>query len=181
VYAPSVSILGYGALAALIVWRVYAKFRRAIGPHRLSKYRAPITFLIYGLIFLALVRVAWSDPRIVAELLACVGAGALLGTFALTKTTFQVRPRGLFYTPHTPIALTLVVLFVARVIYRIVEVTVLHPTNAGGLRDFAASPLTVAALGLVVGYYVWYTVRLAAWRRRVLAAKRAREAAQSDA
>lgn len=47
--------------------------------------------------------------------------------------------------------------------------------------EFAHSPLTLGAFGLMAGYHAWYMLGLVRWRHRVLRAKREREAQRIDA
>lgn len=178
--APVSPLLGYTALAIFILWRVFVRFKRAIGPQRLSRYRAPITFAIYGIILLAVV---WSlVPRLglIAELLGFMAIGAALAAVALRKTLFEAKPGSLTYTPYKPIALSLATLFLARLAYRLIEVLWLAPEVQRSAGEFVSSPLTLGAFGLLTGYTLWYTKGLAAWRRHVIAAKRAREALKSE-
>lgn len=179
VLAPSLALLGYTALAVFVSWRAYARFRRAVGSQRLSRFRAPITFAIYGLILLAVVGSLVHQPLLLAVLLGFMAVGAVLAAVALRKTVFVAKPGALTYTPYTPIALSLAVLFLVRLAYRLVEVLWLAPGVPRSAGEFVRSPLTLGAFGLLAGYTLWYTGGLAAWRRKVIAAKRARQA-QSD-
>ncbi|GAO24395.1 hypothetical protein ALISP_4215 [Alicycliphilus sp. B1] len=56
-------------------------------------------------------------------------------------------------------------------------VWLLPPSQGAGLHSFIASPLTMAVFGLMAGHATGYAVALFLWRRRVLAARREREAA----
>ena len=110
-----------------------------------------------------------------------MGLGALLGIFGLSKTRFEPTKQGLFYTPNAHLGIALSLLFVARIVYRLVEVYAIEPTAPHGMDDFARSPLTLAVFGLLAGYYIFYAVGLVRWRFGVLSAKRQREALQRDA
>ncbi|MGZ5786776.1 MAG: hypothetical protein ACXWJM_12730 [Ramlibacter sp.] len=178
---PSASAIITVVLVPLLSWRIYVRFRRASGRQRLSRYRAPITLTLYALIIGAVSLANVHRPvHLIAFALALL-AGGCLATFALRRTRFDTTPKGLFYTPHGPIGISLAVLFVARIVYRVVEVYLLDATAPRSAAEFAQSPLTLGAFGLLAGYYVWYTFGLARWRYRVLNAKKAREAARSDA
>src|SRR6266513_2594292 len=72
------------------------------------------------------------------------------------------------------------VLFVGRIVYRLVEVYALNGAASPGTAEFARSPLTLAIFGLLAGYYVIYAVGLVRWRNRVLP-KRVREPNATDA
>jgi hypothetical protein len=111
---------------------------------------------------------------------AALVLGALLATYALTQTRFEPTPFGVYYTPHSPIGLSLAVLFVARLAYRVIEVYAIDTSSNRSFTEFAHSPLTLAAFGLLAGYYLLYMLGLVRWRYRVLRAKREREARRSD-
>jgi len=106
--------------------------------------------------------------------------GAGLAAYALRRTRLEPTPTGLYYTPYAPIGLSLTVLFVARLAYRLVEVYALDTAMARSFGEFARSPLTLAAFGLMAGYYAAHMWGLVRWRRRVLRAKREREARQGQ-
>lgn len=175
------SSTAYAALAALVAWRVYVRFKRAVGRQRLTRYRAPVTLSIYAILVGTIVVAARAHPVMLVELAAFIAGGALLARHALSKTTFEATPGGLYYTPHQPLALALAVLFAARIGYRVVQVMLHHPDTVQSTGDFARSPVTLAAFGLLIGYNATYVIGLAAWRRRVLKARDARIAAADAA
>jgi hypothetical protein len=177
---PAASTLVALSLAPLVAWRVYVRFRRASGRQRLSRYRAPISLSIYATL-IALVGFAnRAHPLNLLAFAAALLLGALLGAYALRHTCFEPTKQGLFYTPHGPIGLCIAVLFVARLAYRVVEVYVLDPAD-NGAAQFARSPLTLAAFGLMAGYYGWYMLGLLRWRLGVMRAKCEREVRLRDA
>ncbi|MGZ5790080.1 MAG: hypothetical protein ACXWJF_11570, partial [Burkholderiaceae bacterium] len=167
-------------LVPLLVWRIYVRFRRASGRQRLSRYRGPITLTLYMLLIGA---IAFANLRHPFQLLAFAAAlvvGGGLAEFALKRTQFEPTPTGLYYTPHGPIGISLAVLFVVRLAYRFFEVYAIDTAIPRSFAEFARSPLTLGAFGLMAGYYFWYMLGLVRWRYRVLRAKRKREALRSD-
>jgi tellurite resistance protein TehA-like permease len=179
------SALAVAALLALILWRVYARFRRMVGRQRLSKVRPWITLTIFPLLVVLLATSAVSHPERLLVLAVALALGGGLAVFGLRHTKFEPTPQGLYYTPNAHIGIALSTLFLARIVYRFVELGSLDPSAfaAGNphAADFARSPLTLAVFGLLAGYYVGYAIGLVRWRARVLRAKRAREAAAGDA
>ncbi|MDE2414307.1 MAG: hypothetical protein KGM60_06055 [Comamonadaceae bacterium] len=177
---PAASTIATLALVPLLAWRVYVRFRRASGRQRLSRYRGPVTLALYFLLVLA---VASANLRHPVHLLAFAGTlaiGSGLAAFALKRTQFEPTPAGLYYTPHGPIGLSLAVLFVARLAYRFIEVYAVDTAAPRSFAEFAQSPLTLGAFGLMAGYNAWYMLGLVRWRRRVLRAKQEREAQRGD-
>lgn len=177
---PSASTITTVVLVPLLAWRIYVRFRRASGRQRLSRYRAPIALTLYAVIIAAVSLANVHRPVDSIAFALALLAGVCLAAFALRRTQFDPTPKGLFYTPHGPIGISLAVLFVARIVYRLIEIYVIATAAPRSAAEFAQSPLTLAAFGLLAGYYAWYTFGLARWRYRVLKAKKAREAGRSD-
>jgi len=178
--ASSPSTLTLLVLLPLITWRVYARFRRMVGRQRLSRIRPWITLVIFPVLIVLLGFAAREHLDRLCWLAGGLGLGAWLGVFGLGKTRFEPTPQGLFYTPNAHLGIALSLLFVARIVYRLVEVYVISPGMPNGIGDFARSPLTLAVFGLLAGYYISYAVGLVRWRFRVLRAKREREALGRD-
>ena len=167
-------------LLPLIGWRVYSRFRRMVGRQRLSRVRPWITLTIFPILLLLLILAAHQHVERLWWLLGAIGLGSLLGIFGLRKTRFEPTKKGLFYTPNAHLGIALSLLFVGRIIYRVIEVYATDPAVPHDMNDFARSPITLAVFGLLAGYYIAYAIGLIRWRFRVLRAKREREAVTRD-
>ncbi len=178
---PTASTIATIALVPLLAWRIYVRFRRATGRQRLSRYRGPISLTLYALIIGAIAVANLRHPLHLMAFAVALAAGGGLAEYALQGTRFEPTPTGLFYTPHGPIGISLAALFVARLAYRLIEVYAIDTATSRSFGEFARSPLTLSAFGLMAGHYAWYMLGLVRWRRRVLRAKREREARQGDA
>ncbi len=151
-------------LIPLIIWRVYARIRRMVGRQRLSKVRPWITLIVFPLIIALLALATLPRPERLAILAGGLAIGIALAVYGLRRTKFEVAPEGFFYTPNAHLGIALSLLFVARILYRFVEIYVLNPTVSRDMRDFGNSPLTLAVFGLLAGYYIGYAVGLVRWR-----------------
>jgi hypothetical protein len=180
-HAPSASTITLLVLIPLLAWRIHARFRRMVGRQRLSRVRPWITLAIFPALVVLLGFTALSHAERLWWLAAGLGIGLLLGVYGLGKTRFEPSPQGLFYTPNAHLGIALSLLFVARIVYRFVEVYALDPAVPHDIKDFARSSLTLSVFGLLAGYYVSYAIGLVRWRFRVLNAKRQREALKRDA
>jgi hypothetical protein len=158
-------------LLPLLAWRAYSRFRRMVGRQRLSRLRPWITLAIFPALVLVLAYFSQGQAERLWWLAAGLLAGASLGVYGLRRTRFEPTPEGLFYTPNAHLGIALSLLFVARVVYRLVEVYALRPGMPAGAQDFVRSPLTLAVFGLLAGYYIAYAAGLVRWRRQVLRAK----------
>ncbi|MBI3366967.1 MAG: hypothetical protein HY021_00485 [Burkholderiales bacterium] len=179
---PHPSSLLLLVLLPLLAWRIYARVRRMVGRQRLSKVRPWITLIVFPLLILLLASASlMTHPERLALLAVGLAAGGALGVFGLGKTRFEPTPQGLFYTPNAHLGIALSMLFIVRILYRVVEVMILNPDGPRDSADFARSPLTLAVFGLLAGYYIAYAFGLIRWRGRVMAAKAQREAAAASA
>lgn len=162
--SPSTSSLTLLVLLPLLGWRIYSRVRRMVGRQRLSTVRPWITLAIFPLILLMLALAAAAHPERLALLAAGAAVGVGLGYYGLGKTRFEATSQGLFYTPNAHLGIALSLLFIGRIVYRMVEVMVLAPHLPQGAEDFARSPLTLLVFGLMAGYYLRYAIGLLRWR-----------------
>ncbi|MGH8261554.1 MAG: hypothetical protein ACREUG_17885 [Steroidobacteraceae bacterium] len=172
--------------AVFVMWALYRRARRAIGRQQIFAGRMWTrigTLALVGAIALAS---AAHQIGAVAAMLGGIACGAALGYVGLRYTRFEVTPQGRFYTPHTYIGLIVVALFVGRLLYRLLMMySGAHGFAAGGAGfgvpdahvnphayaspysyqgpyafqgpyGYQRSPLTLAILGALVGYYVLY-------------------------
>jgi hypothetical protein len=178
--APSHATLIWLVLTPLLMWRIYARIRRLVGRQRLSRIRLWITMTIFPLLVCLYVFSARAHVDLLAWLVAAIVVGFALANYGLRRTRFEPTLQGLFYTPNAHLGIALSLLFVARVVSRLVEIFVLSSGAApGDWSGFAHSPVTLAVFGLLSGYYVGYAIGLLRWRARVIRVKRARAAATS--
>jgi hypothetical protein len=152
-----------------------------VGRQRLSRVRLWITLTIFPALIVLLVYAAHAHWERLGWLAAGLGAGSVLAVYGLRLTSFEPTPQGLFYTPNAHLGIALSLLFVGRILYRLVEVYGINTTAFPSAADFVRSPLTLAVFGLLAGYYIAYAIGLARWRNRILRAKRERESRQRDA
>lgn len=167
--SPHPSLFMSLGIAALVIWRLYARIRRMIGRQKYSRVRPWATVVIFPVLLVLVALPAFTDPVAMAALLGGAALGGALGVYGLRLTRFEVTPQGRFYTPSAHLGLALSLLFVGRVVYRIAQVYLLIDSAAPSSADFARSPLTLAIFGTLAGYYVAYAIGLIRWGRQVAA------------
>ena len=154
------------AICALIGWRLYARVRRSIGRQHLSRVRPWVTLIIFPLLLALLAQAgAWRLPG-GAYLAGGIVLGAVLGVVGLRLTRFESTPQGLFYTPSAHLGIALSVLVVCRVLYRF-AVNGFPGAAPATPAPPALTPLTLALVGTLAGYYCSYAVGLVRWAARV--------------
>jgi hypothetical protein len=139
------------------VKRFVARQRSRLWRHWLAALFFPLAFVLFAL-------VAMHEPIALAALAGGAVLGAALGLWALRLTTYEHTGTEFHYTPNARIGIVVAFVFIARVLYRAVEIF-----GAGGLprapsHDFARSPLTLLVFGLLAGYYALYSAGLIRWR-----------------
>jgi len=151
-------------MAALIVLALYRRFRRLFGRQPLQPARMKMRIAALALVAVVLVLRAMHSPDLAAAGLAGLVAGAALAYVGLRLTRFDVMPAGVFYTPNGYIGAILSALLLSRLAYRFL---VLYPTlqsahaeGADPFTMFQRSPLTLALFGIVIGYYIAYSIGL---------------------
>jgi hypothetical protein len=147
------------------LWRVYARFRRLVGRQRLSRLRPWIQVTIFPVLAGLLSWLVYPNVDKIGWLAVGMAAGAGVSVLGLKLTRFERTPQGLFYTPNAWLGMSIVVLFLGRLIYRVVEIWYLYAPNT--VTGFVVSSLTLAVFGLLAGYYMGYAVGLLRWRYQI--------------
>jgi hypothetical protein len=153
----------------LIAWRLYRRVRSNIG-RQVSRMRRHWTAAIFFPVVATMVALAaLAHPQALAGLALGLAVGIALAIWGLRLTRFEHTGDGYFYTPNAHIGIALSVVFVARIVWRILEMPEIK-AQTGAPPDFASSPLTTVVFGALVGYYTAYAIGILRWRYRLRAA-----------
>jgi len=158
----------FALVAVLFAFGIYRRFRRNFGAQALRPVVMSIRIGLLAVIGVALLPI-WE--RSLGFAVAGAGgiiAGVVLAVFAAARTRYESRPNGLYYIPHTYTGLLVFILFVGRLIYRVVELyTSGDLDGAQRPSSMVQTPLTLGLLYLLVAYYVCYLSRVL-WKARHL-------------
>ena len=160
----------YAVLAPVVLLMLYRRLRRHVGRQLLQPWRLAMRLAGVGIaaVALLLIGIAGALAGSMAGLgvLAGLAAGIVLGSYGLRLTRFETTVDGRFYTPNSWLGIGLSALMLGRLAYRFIVVRDVSqaaplgdPTVLGTLHR---SPLTLAIAGLLVGYFLRYTLGL--WR-----------------
>jgi hypothetical protein len=147
----------------LLAWRVYTRIRRIVGRQKFSRLRALSTLTIFPVLLALLAYASHAHVQALVGLAAGLAGGAVLAAYGLRLTRFEPTPEGLFYTPSAHLGITLSLLLVARILYRLVEIYRIDPGVPLAATSLALSPLTLVIVGLLAGYYMAYAIGLVRW------------------
>jgi hypothetical protein len=149
-------------ISALVVWAMYRRVRRNFGPQPVSVGRMQFRIGLLCVIGALLLFTSWPNMQLLAALIGGVACGVALGYVGLRHTKFEVTPQGSFYTPHTYIGLFVTALFVARILFRVLSLNAgthsLAQPDPNPFNAYQRSPLTLAIFGVLIGYYVFFTI-----------------------
>ena len=155
-------------LVPLLVWRVYKRLQRMMTRTE-SHVWQHWTLLLACMLFIVVGAINVRDNALaLATLAAGVLGGIWAGVLGLKLSRFQRTREGFFYTPHRQLGVLVALLFIARVMYRGLELyvnsraPVPQPLSNAA---FMENPLTTLSFGLATAYYAWYGYGLLRWRR----------------
>lgn len=159
-------VLAYAA--PLLAFSAYRRVRRNIGRQPYRPLRLWIRSGVIALIFVALLRWPAFDPLLALAMVVGAISGALLAGLGVRLTRFETRPEGRYYIPNTALGVGISLLFLARIGYRLIVVlpALQAASESGGsaaLRSAMSgsrSALTMALLGVVLGYFFAYCLGL---------------------
>lgn len=153
----------------LIIWRVYSRLRRAVGRQKLTRIRPWLTVSIIPLSLgiIGAFAIMMGDPWASISLAAGIVSGLGLALFGLHMTKFEKTDAGYYFTPNTYLGAFLSLILIGRVGYRMLQTLETEGGFDGTPPNVFQSPLTLAIIGLVMGYYLVYMMGILIWRFRV--------------
>jgi hypothetical protein len=149
----------------LIGWMIYRRIRRTVGYQKLIRSRLKFRTGMFALLGLLILAMAFRHPiQFAGDAIGLTG-GLVLGYFGIRHLKFEKREEGWFYRTHVWVEVTVLVLFLSRVAYRVVEMVQMpsavaanaaNAANANPAANFTRDPLTSAVFFVLVTYYVWF-------------------------
>jgi hypothetical protein len=165
------SQIGPFLFAALVVFAVYRRLRRSFGRQPLRPVRMKVRMALLTVLVCLLLPAALRSSQFLAAELAGAALGIGLGVWGARRTRFLTHGGQLYYVPHTYTGIAISLLFLGRLVYRVVQVYgSTHASHAANAQATAAadpaqafapasmvqSPLTVGIFFLLAGYYLYY-------------------------
>jgi hypothetical protein len=130
--------------------------KRNIGPQPMHRGRMIARIIIFS-VLTALIGVGTiTHPPTLAGLAGGLLLGVPLAFLGLHLTQFETTQKGGFYTPNAAIGVGLTLLFVGRIVYRVIALSAAQSERDPSLPQLFQSPLTLAVFGLTAGYYIAY-------------------------
>jgi len=159
------SKIGPLALAILLLFVIYRRFRRNFGQQPLRPVRMRVRLGLLLVVGCLLLPSALRSAAFMSAVLGGTAAGVALAMWGAARTRFRRISGQLYYVPHTYTGVAVSFLFLGRLIYRLIQVYgdmhAAHPPAEAANQTFAAasmlqSPLTFGLFFVLMGYYVCY-------------------------
>jgi hypothetical protein len=160
------SQIGPFLLAALVVFVIYRRFRRSFGRQLLRPARMTLRIVLLAVFVCALLPAALRSSQFLTAELVGAGLGIALGLWGAERTRFVMHGGRLHYVPHTYTGIAVSLLFLGRLVFRIVQLyagtqasyaaNAVNASQAFTPPAMVKSPLTVGIFFVLAGYYLYY-------------------------
>ena len=177
-----VSQIGPFLIAILVVFAIYRRFRRSFGQQPLRPVRMQVRIVVLLVIGCLLLPAVFRSAAFMSAVLAGITAGVALAMWGAARTRFLRVSGQLYYVPHTYTGIAVSLLFLGRLVYRLIQVSgSVHAIHAAGAdsanQAFAPasmlqSPLTLGLYFVLMGYYVCY-YSMVLWKSKRVVAEEA--------
>jgi hypothetical protein len=149
-----------------IAFMLYRRFKRTVGFQKLKRTRLIFRSVMFGLLGCVFLSFGMFHPINFVADAAGLTAGLILSYYAIKHLRLEKREDGWYYRTHLWIEVTVLAIFVGRIVYRLLAMYMQAPgafypaPGADPLQGVANDPLTVAVLFVMISYYIRYFVYL---------------------
>jgi hypothetical protein len=160
------SKIGALLFAALFVFLIYRRFRRNFGQQPLRPIRMQIRIGVLIVVGGLLLPTAFRSAAFLSAMFAGAVVGVALAFWGGARTRYLRISNQLYYVPHTYTGVAVSLLFLGRLIYRVVQLyTSTHAARSAAAEaskqafvpsSMLSSPLTLGLFFVLMGYYVCY-------------------------
>jgi hypothetical protein len=184
------SKIGPFLFAALFVFLIYRRFRRNFGQQPLRPIRMQVRIVLLVVVGGLLLPTVFRSAAFLFAMLAGAAIGIALAVWGGSRTRYLRISNQLYYVPHTYTGVVVSLLFLGRLVYRVIQVYTdahaMHAMQADASKQaflpasMLTSPLTLGLFFVLMGYYVcYYSVVL--WKsKRAIPAENGAAAALPD-
>ena len=170
------------SIAILVVFLIYRRLRRSFGQQPLRPVRMQVRIVLLLVVGCLLLPAAFRSAAFMSAVVAGIAAGVALAMWGAARTRFLRVSGQLYYVPHTYTGIAVSLLFLGRLVYRLIQASGnMHAVHAAGAdsgsQAFAPasmlqSPLTLGLYFVLMGYYVCY-YSMVLWKSKRVVAEEA--------
>ncbi|KZC37867.1 MULTISPECIES: hypothetical protein [Rhodanobacter] len=177
-------LTNYLVMLPILAWIVWRRVSRQFGRQPIRRKRMILRVALFAFLGGMLALSGFHHMALAEGLAGGVLLGGALGLLGLRLTRFETDPvKGDCYVPNPWIGALLTALLLGRLAWRMLVVwpsmqqSAAVPTGTMPPMGYAASPLTMLVIGLLVGYYLVYFSGLLIHHRRFQRAHPGRDVA----
>jgi hypothetical protein len=149
----------------ILVWSFYRRIKRNISRQRLRLPRVLLSLVIFSVLVVVFTAQALPHPKLLAGIFGGLATGIPLAFLGLKLTRFETLESVQYYKPNLYLGMSLSLLLVGRIIYRVLVLTAQIPSLGNHPPQFMQSALTLYLFSLTAGYYLTYYSGVL-WRSR---------------
>ncbi|WP_261304135.1 hypothetical protein [Paenibacillus andongensis] len=151
--------LHYAIPFLLIGFFIYRRAKRTIGFQKLSRGRLKFRLTLFSILGAVIFLLGFVHPIHFIGYIIGLAAGIALGLIAIRHTLFEHRTDGWYYRTHLWVEITVLVLFLGRIVYRLAFINL--STNSANMNpvdptQFTKDPLTAGVFFIIVSYYILF-------------------------
>ncbi|SFD67227.1 Protein of unknown function [Paenibacillus catalpae] len=147
----------------VILFVVYRRLKRSVGFQPFRPGRLKMRIGIFSVIGILLLVTGFPHPAIYVSDALGIACGAVIAYYAIKHSRFEHRDDTLFYRTHIGIETLVVLLFIGRIAFRVIEMfgnggtaAVALNNETAQMQQYTNDPLTAATFFLLVAYYIGY-------------------------
>jgi hypothetical protein len=149
--------------AALLIFLVYRRFRRNFGRQPLRSKRMTFRIVLLSVIGTLLLPSALKSTQFLGAVIGGLALGLALALWGTQRTRFLRTEGQLYYIPHTYTGVVVSMLFLGRLVFRVLQIRAgtampagADPNDAFQMHQMVKSPLTVGIFFVLIAYYVYF-------------------------
>jgi Protein of unknown function (DUF1453). len=144
----------------VILFVMYRRFKRTVGFQPFKPGRLKVRIGIFSVIGILLLATGFPHPAIYLSDALGIACGAVIAYYAIKHSRFELRDETLFYRTHVGIETLVVLLFIGRIAFRIIEMIGNGGTTpmdqTAQMQQYTNDPITAVIFFLLVAYYIGY-------------------------
>jgi hypothetical protein len=144
-------------LGVYVLSRLYFRLRRTVGLQQFRRNWLLFYIIFYGIATVGLALLSGGRPKLMLGWIAGLLPGILLGLLSLRLTRFEITEKGRCYTPNAHIGVSLSLLFLGRLTYRVIAIYTNLSLRGHRPPAWGQSALTDFIFELLAGYYIAYS------------------------
>jgi hypothetical protein len=155
------SIMQIALPFVIIAFVLYRRVKRSIGFQRFSPKGLKFRIVLFAFVGVILLAVSIIHPILIVADVVGIAAGAVLAYYAIRHFIYEWRDELLYSRTHIYIESTVLILFLGRVLYRVLSIFMISKNlevvqGDNQMAQYTRDPYTVGIFCVIITYYIIY-------------------------